>query len=75
MRSLQDVGGTPGELFYCDDDGILVPLTIPADWEDQQAAGTPYVLGIVAGLPAWVVTTSGTLAGFGNAFGSQFGQD
>lgn len=74
-RALMDVGGNPGEIFFVDVNGILVPLPIPADWADQAAAGTPYVLGIIGGYPAWVPSSSGSIAGFGNAFGNQLGAD
>jgi hypothetical protein len=74
-RALRDSGGDLGDLFYVDPDGIEVPLPIPADWADQLAAGTPYVLGILDGHPAWVPASSGSIGGFGNGFGSQFGQD
>lgn len=50
MRINRDVGGNPGDLPYGDDDGVLVPLAIPADWASQN-----YRLGIVDGFPAWVL--------------------
>jgi hypothetical protein len=71
-------GGQVGDVLYIEAsvDGrpVLTRLAIPSDWEDQEDAGTPYLLGITAGLPAWrTVTTEVVSTGFGNGFGNDFG--
>src|SRR5215216_3771135 len=51
-RVLEMPGGILGDTFYININGVFYPLPIPVDW-----ASIPYVLGIVAGVPAWVVAT------------------
>ena len=48
-------GYGPGH-WTVDADGWAVFLPLPEDWEAQALAGTPYRLGIVAGMEAWVTT-------------------
>jgi hypothetical protein len=52
-------GAAPGDLLVIGADGTATVLPIPADW----ATAGPYVLGIVAGVPAWRVAASDALAG------------
>ena len=53
-------GGQLGDLFYigasADGRPIFIRLPIPADWAERAAEDTPYLLGIVGGFPAWVLT-------------------
>lgn len=53
---------------------VFTRLAIPVDWEDVEAAGTPYVLGIVDARPAWRRGTGTVISsGFGNNYGNDFG--
>lgn len=45
-----------GDICYVDANGRMAWLAIPADYAAQESAGTPYRLGIVSGLPAWIAT-------------------
>jgi hypothetical protein len=56
------VEGDEGDIWYRAANGEMVHLPIPADW-----ATVDYVLGIVAGLPAWI-ETSDIVGGAGYAW-------
>ena len=74
LRGLELVGAPLGALPYFDADGVLQLLQVPSDWESQETAGTPYVLGIAAGVPAWRIGTASTVGtGYGNNYGNDYG--
>jgi hypothetical protein len=65
------VHGAVGDIWYQGAGGVWVRLPIPGDH-----ASVTYVLGIAAGVPAWIALGSiVTGAGFGSDFGSNFGND
>jgi len=78
IRGLEWDGATPGALIYFDTDAngdvIGYLLSIPADWLEQEEAGTPYVLSIAAGIPAWRrVTEDVVTTGWGISWGTSWG--
>lgn len=74
VRGLELVGASLGALPYFDANGVLQLLPIPSDWLAQETAGTPYVLGIAAGVPSWrSVTTDVVTTGWGISWGTSWG--
>lgn len=78
IRGLEWAGAVRGMLIRFDEDanGDIVGelLVIPSDWEAQEEAGLPYVLGIVDGLPEWRTVAADVIGvGFGEGFGNYFG--
>ena len=74
VYGLEWVNAPSGSIIYFDNDGIGYLLPIPSDWLTQETAGTPYVLGIAAGLPAWRIGTTSTVGtGYGNNYGNDYG--
>jgi hypothetical protein len=62
-------GASLGSIIYFDADGVGQLLPIPGDWSTVE-----YVLGISAGVPAWLPAEAGTIGfGFGNGFGNSYG--
>ena len=57
VHGFRFVPGDEGDLFYRASNGDLVHLPIPADH-----ATVDYVLGIVSGVPAWIVSSGVTPA-------------
>jgi hypothetical protein len=75
---LEWVGATEGALirFVTDDNGDIVGdlLPRPADHAEQEAAGTPYALFLLGGLPSWRTVASEAVAtGYGNNYGNDYG--
>jgi hypothetical protein len=69
VRGLELDGAPLGALPYFDAEGVLQLLDIPGDWSTVE-----YVLGISAGVPAWLPAEAGTIGfGFGNGFGNSYG--
>lgn len=67
-------GAPLGAIIYFDANGKEKLLPIPSDWVAQEEAGTPYVLGIIAGIPAWRIGTETTTAsGYGSNYGNDYG--
>lgn len=78
ITGLEWVGARAGDLIRfveaANGDIIGQLLPIPIDWESQEDDGTPYVLGIVDGLPEWRTVTAEVVAtGFGYSYGNDYG--
>jgi hypothetical protein len=56
-------GAPRGALPYIGDGGKVELLTIPPDWNAQNAANNGYALRIAAGIPAWRTSGLATVEG------------
>ena len=62
VRGLRWEGAPDGAIIYFIGE-IAYLLPIPGDWNEQNEAGTPYVLGIGAGRPRWRTSTLAPVEG------------
>lgn len=58
---------TKGDIWYAAVDGAttMTRLPLPSDWFAKEAASTPYVLGIAAGVPSWRLGSSAIVTATG----------